>query len=210
MLPAAGVETPGVHEHDGFYLRVALGFAAMSDGLSARMGDYEAVGRSTGIATASELAIGGTPARGLVVGFGIYGSNVVASDFIPDADTKYDLSAGLPAGVSLSGANFVLLGPFFDYYLFPTRGYHIQAALGFAALSGTRVGFDQLKVSDNDPALGGGLMFGIGYEWWIGNQWSLGVLGRFSGAILGHEINNVRWLHVVGVAPGLLFGITYH
>ena len=53
-------------------------------------------------------------------------------------------------------------------------------------------------------------MLGAGYEFWISDQWSLGLLGRFTfGVTQGADNRNVDWSHV-SYAPALLIGATYH
>jgi hypothetical protein len=54
-------------------------------------------------------------------------------------------------------------------------------------------------------------MLGFGYEWWIGDEWSMGVLGRLSIAVLGEEDDRGRDFSRVAVAsPAFLLSVTYH
>lgn len=162
-------------------------------------------GLFTGIGTASELALGGTVSRGLVLGGGIYSTSVLAWALLPE-----DSGGPLPEELEPTSANFSLIGPFVDYYFDPRRGFHLQGALGLAALTGLR--FDQGGRMDTDyTALGGGLMVGIGHEWWIGDEWSLGVLGRVTFAYVhGDDDDDVGWGHFVSTFPAVLATVTYH
>jgi len=55
------------------------------------------------------------------------------------------------------------------------------------------------------------LMLGAGYDWWVAEEWSLGVLARTTIAVLrGQDESDVRWLHVAVTSPGLLVTLTYH
>jgi hypothetical protein len=196
-----------VRTHDGFYMRFGLGFGGFHDYLVADSGDgFSHAGTVTGMGTASEFALGGTPARGLVIGGGIYGMSVLASDFIAE-DEAFD--AGLPTEINPSPRNLSLIGPFIDYYPDPRNGMHLQAALGFAGLTGIRR--DHVRFRDDDIAIGGGLMFGAGYEWWVADEWSVGVLGRVMGAALFQgDDDGADWIHWVVTVPSVLFSVTYH
>ncbi len=106
---------------------------------------------ATGVGGTYEFALGGTLGKGVVVG-GMINPKVLA---VSDLDLQVML---------LSFA-----GPFVDYYPDPSKGVHFQGAAGVASasyrnhLSGT---FE--------------LMAGAGKEWWVGEQWSVGLLGRLS------------------------------
>jgi hypothetical protein len=191
--------------HDGFYLRAASGFTGYSEAL---ISDANAdAGRDpeaniSGIGTASELALGGTVSRGLVVGGGLYGANVLTYT------VTVERGESAPPEL-LRPSQLALLGPFVDWYTDPTRGFHLQGSLGLALGIGLEPERTQLHF--RDPAVGGGLMLGFGYEWWIGAEWSLGVLGRLSIALLGEEDDSGRDFSRVAVAsPAFLLGVTYH
>jgi hypothetical protein len=52
-------------------------------------------------------------------------------------------------------------------------------------------------------------MVGVGYEWWIADQWSLGFSGRFTFASAsGTDNRRVGWEHTA-YAPSVLIGLTY-
>lgn len=201
---------PSVHVHDGFYFRIAAGFGAYSEGLrseSAAAYGGKVKGRSSGFATLGEFALGGTIAKGLVLGGGAYTAQLVSGTY-----RTYRDSAGVPPPeLDPEVRNFALVGPFFDWYPTPHKGFHLQAALGVASLSGVQL--DAFPVRDDEPytAIGGGIMFGVGHEWWIGEQWSMGVLGRVMGALLmGKDDQDVRWYHAAGTSPSVLLTVTYH
>jgi len=204
--PPGPAEPPGFHRHDGFYARLGLGFSAFGDTLvpedeaaEDRGGHHNSV---SGFATVSEIALGGTPATGFVVGGGIFSVSVVT--------TSVNQVAGevLPDELA-HPENFAVVGPFFDWYFYPRRGLHVEGALGLAAVSGLQP--ERARFEDRNVALGLGAVAGIGYEWWVGDDWGLGILGRMSGGVAGEETDaNVRWLHFVGASPSVLFSATYH
>lgn len=72
--------------------------------------------------------------------------------------------------------------------------------LGWGGLSTTHKG----NTSDDDPT---GLVtaIGVGYDFWVAPEWSLGVMGRFAYAPLKRDD-----LTFSTIAPALLFTVTYH
>jgi hypothetical protein len=198
-------EEPNVH--DGFYLRFAVGFGVYDERLdSASSASYggKIEARSRGISTQQEVAIGGTIARGLVLGGGIYTADLIASTL------KLDQGSGVPDELDTELRTFILLGPFLDYYGNPRRGFHLQGALGLAVLT-PRMAGDLSTDNDIYRAIGGGLMLGTGYEWWVADEWSLGILARLTLNVLtGKDDSDVRWTHVALTTPSLLVSLTYH
>jgi hypothetical protein len=141
-----------------------------------------------------------------VVGGGIYSVDLLGATYRSGRDSSALPPAELDPGLR-SGS---LIGPFFDHYFDPAGGLHIQAALGLAILTPRVFGHSSTEQSEY-VAIGGGLMLGAGYEWWVGDEWSLGVLGRTTIMVLGGKDEvGVHWLHVAVTNPGLLVTLTYH
>ena len=157
--------------HDGFYVRAAAGFAVYDERLSTSGAGADIKGRTRGISSLSELAFGGTLARGWVVGGGIYTAD------LGDRQLSHRDRPAARRSSTQSCARWRLLGPFFDRYFDPTGGLHFQVALGLAWLSPRAFG-DEATEQSEYLALGGGVMLGIGQEFWISDTWSLGVLAR--------------------------------
>jgi hypothetical protein len=197
---SAPASARGVHYHDGFYLRIATGFGAYSEGITQKGADQST--EVTGIASAGEIAVGGAIRPGLIIGGGAFNSGVLASDRTVRGATP-------PPEVIDSRGDFAIVGPFFDYYFEPSGGLHLQGAVGFVTLRGLSVGSGEFD--RHSAAVGGGAMVGFGYEWWVSNQWSLGVLGRVMGGVAtGTDSTDTRWNHVVGASPSVLFTATYN
>jgi hypothetical protein len=201
-LAEAPAPLDGARAHDGFYLRVANGFGAFDERLSSR-DDASVSGRGRGIVTLAELALGGTIAPGWVVGGGIYAADLLAGEFRREgAAPPPELDPGL--------RSVALIGPFVDVYLDPRRGLHLQGALGLASLTPRVFGHPATEQSEY-LALGGGLMLGAGYDVWIADEWSLGVLARSTVSIIqGESDDEARFQHVVVTSPGLLVSLTFH
>jgi hypothetical protein len=162
--------------------------------------------RFSGGAVSSDVLVGGTPVRGLVFGGGL----IVTS--APSA--KVTFSGAAVSHEAL--VQFVWAGGFCDWYPNPREGFHLQGLLGVAGLS-----YDDINAarSVTHMATGVGLGAAIGQEWWVGSQWSIGVIGRLMYAhlyqgdtVTVETLTSVRRLgetHSV-ITPAVLFGATYH
>lgn len=188
--------------HDGFYVRAAAGFAVYDERLSTSGAGADIKGRTRGISSLSELAFGGTVARGWVVGGGIYTADLATASY-------HGVTELPPAELDPELRTLALLGPFFDRYFDPTGGLHFQVAAGLAWLSPRAFG-DEATEQSEYLALGGGVMLGIGQEFWISDKWSLGVLARTTISYLkGEDTTNQNWQHLVLTSPGLMVTLTY-
>jgi hypothetical protein len=204
-------EDKTIHAHDGFYLRLGLGLGGFTDNMSAH--DEAANGETdtgtiTGIASASEVMIGGTLSPHWIIGGGIWTSTTFVSDYV---NTNND---GIPTDLRKPD-NFTLVGPFLDWYfserldLEPPGGFHAQAGLGFAVLNGFKL--EQVRHDDRRVAIGAGIMLGAGYEWWVSEQWGLGVLARLTAAgMIEEDDRDDMWSHGTATFPAFLFTGTYN
>lgn len=188
--------------HDGFYLRAAMGFAVYDERLGSSGAGPDIKGRTRGISSLSELAFGGTLAPGWVIGGGLYTADLATASY----HTVTELP---PAELDPELRTLALLGPFLDRYFDPQGGLHFQAALGLAWLSPRAFG-DEATEQSKYLALGGGVMLGIGQEFWISDSWSLGVLARTTiSYLVGEDSSNLNWQHLVLTSPGLMVTLTY-
>jgi hypothetical protein len=197
---------PGVRRHDGFYLRLGLGVGNFSFTADVEQsGTALATVETSTIVPMSELAFGGTIAPGLVLGGGIYTAGTAGGsmdfDITPEGGTSFS--------EELDTGPFGMVGPFIDYYFNPEQGLHLQAALGLAVFT---VSEPSTESVDDVSLSGPGVMLGFGYEWWIGEQWSLGVLGRVMYASLSGEdpSDSEETYSATALAPGVLLSVTYH
>jgi hypothetical protein len=194
----------GVRTHDGFYLRLGLGFGGLGMNLDVDDRGSPGTAKASGPALLSEIALGGTIADGLVLGFGVF-----AGDVADDRELEFRLGGTNPYSVETRVDELTagVVGPFLDYYFDPQRGFHIQGAVGIGVLSYQR------ELDREEVLLGGlGVMLGVGHEWWIGEQWSLGGLARVIWTGVGGEDPLDPELTYSGSAfvPGLLLTATYH
>jgi hypothetical protein len=143
----------GVHEHDGFFLRVqgGLGYAQMDEpGILG--GDL----KLSGIGMPIIVQIGGVIDNNLIA-YGQVGGVTVTN---PDRDWTSLIMSCFGGGIT--------------YYLMPSNVYFYVSAL----ISPTTI-----KIGDwKKVYYGFGLNLSIGKEWWISDNWALGaaLFGHFS------------------------------
>lgn len=198
---------PGGHLHNGFFLRVGAGFGAYQERIFAHMGHDRPHTTVTGIGTASELMIGGNVSRRLVLGGGSWGTSVLASDVVLARG-----SGGAPppaASVDLAGTpSLTMFGPFLTYYFDPTGGLSVYGAVGLA--SSREVDVAGAKFERDRVAVGAGAALGVSYDWWVGDEWSVGVSARGVGATTTRKVDGERAWHMIVTSPTVLFTVTYH
>jgi hypothetical protein len=184
---------PSVRKHDGFFLRLGLGLGFGAVNADTNDSDVELSMR--GAATAPELLLGGTPAEGLVIGSGFIVSSI--------ANPAIELTGREP-GDGDSEFALVTFPIFANYYFDPHEGLHVQGLIGFGAGEASVGGARSADLS--------GLVIGLGlgWEWWVGEQWSIGAMARISyasvqydqpedrGAIGGLEESYDLWLPSIG------------
>ena len=177
------------YRHDGFYLRMAAGIGVGTDRLHGSWSDYGfekdsgRLGRMVGAAVATEAALGGSVVPGLVMGVGTF-----TSVWPAPAETEYDFNI----------SQLALFAPMIDVYPKPRKGWHVQAAVGVASFT---MGFGTTGSASPRPAqahvaAGAGFLLGAGHEWWIAEQWSLGILLRMMRAwSRGDDSDGGSWAH---------------
>lgn len=202
----------GVYTHDGFYLRMGIGVGAVVLG---NAGADDDTTLSTGGA-AIEFGMGGTVGNGFVIGgrlMGVGGQSLELES--PEGSTN------VPGGLTYSTVQL-----FADWYVDPESGLHIEGALGPVGLSyDPTVGEDDDYRNDDDETIDGfGGSLGVGWEGWIGEQWSLGGMFRLNWATFAGDVSassDDRVLNstafgdgdtgrIIAVAPMLMLTGTFH
>jgi hypothetical protein len=157
--PSPCTQPSDAYRHDGFYFRLmneTQYFAVLGEG-------PDGSASVKGLGSGGTLALGGTPLPGLVIG-GMMNATTLRGNF-----------KGRPEGPETDASvSRVMFGAFADWFPDPYDGWHVGAALGFAAVT--------LTDSSLDDAVGAAFsakLFG-GYDWWIGPQWTLGLAAVFS------------------------------
>lgn len=171
------------YRHNGFYLDLGLGLQLTSD--------QEVDGREFHPGFSYESSIGGTFAgtSAVVVGF----QNIFSYSTLG--------TAGLKVG-SVVRFN----GLFVSYYPDARAGLHFRGGLGVGATYTGKPGAENaFQYSKNE--FGPSVLGGVGYDTFVSDEWSLGVLGRiwFIEEVDTRFDQRDQWLMVGAVAS-----VTYH
>jgi hypothetical protein len=177
--------------HDGFYLRAALGTGYIS---ATTDNDSEI----SGWGIAPDIWIGGSPTPGLALAATLNG--VTAPSPHATISAAESGGAGQVQGTIRGSLVYSAIGLVADIYPTPREGLHFMAGANYSTLH-----FDYDNGAQSGPATGVGLVGGVGYEAWIGREWSLGPLARLHWASVsqGRDTPSV-------LSPVFLLGLTYH
>ncbi len=162
--------------HEGFYLRASSGYGYATLWGKGPLGSasVSSLGKSFG------LAIGGAVAPGVVVA-GTLRSTVATAAFqggpFEHADLVSDDGKRLTTASSEAEAALVELGVLLDWYPNQRGGWHLGGSLGPGATA--------IVPRASGSAMAGlvwtGSVFG-GYDFWMGNTWSAGIMAVASAA----------------------------
>jgi hypothetical protein len=202
--PTSGPD-PSVRRHDGFYLRLGLGigwgYVKSSAEIPISSGqplDLQAT--YDGLGPAYELLIGGTIARGLVLGGGFVGQDIQDPSLSLSSNSTSEFSGRMTVSGSLGvGA----LGPFLDWFPDDRGGLHF----------GTMAGLALLGVSDDEGKMSSGFAGALwgGHDFWIGDQWSLGAEARVVALTASRNFNSLgTTMHDKAITIEALFTAVYH
>jgi hypothetical protein len=196
-LTKGGCEAePGERLHDGFFARSESGIALLSAYVS-DSGGPPFRSRVRGVGQGASISIGGTPARGLVLGGTLWTARMDpvfvedGQDVTPDDDSVK--------------VTLVSIGPFVDWYPHPGRGFHALASLALTVQFETDAKGNPLL-----PAgFGASLSTGAGHEWFLSSQLSLGILSRVALGRL-HRAAADGPERTLFIIPELALSATYH
>lgn len=197
LCDTSGTPSPCVHptdayRHDGFYLRLTGGPSYVAFSGSGRSGGASVSGLGSG----ETIAVGGTPATGVAVA----GAFRVLSD-----RDQFHGSPHQPEGYASVGS--VGVGLLVDWFPSATGGWHVGGMAAVTALVMT-----DSWIADSSGGAYTGTILG-GYDWWIGPQWSLGVMAVLSAstsAKLADEHGNDTGYRFNAFSAGLEYALTLH
>ena len=197
--PPPAMAEEGAHTHDGFFLRLGLnaGYSSVSQSIEAGGQEAEGPTLSGFPSWGFDLYLGGTPVDGLVLGGML--TTVTTSSPTRGAYGGFP-EAELDGTMLLAGVAF-----FANYYFDPSAGLHLQALLGYAAVDFVDA---EGQSGGNDPS-GPMLGFGVGYDFWIGDEWSIGPFGRLLYAPTSVEVLGAT-AKANYVYPSIGAAFTYH
>lgn len=150
-------------QHDGFYLQLTTGIGYYSLSTSGPAGDESLSGMSIPIS----LMMGGSVMKGLAVGGGFFIDRV--------GSVTYTDANGMEQPIGDVTQYVIGLGGFADYYIKPDGGLHFQGFVGWGGVETSNGG----NVSGSDPT-GLVLSAGVGYDWFLSEELSAGVMGRLT------------------------------
>lgn len=186
-IPEPEPEKPRtVQRHEGFYTRASIGPVYGGTKVStdsSTHSDYWV----DGFGLEFDLLMGGSPSVGFATGGALS-------------------LQGFGGGGQSSG--LVLVGAFVDGFPSAAQGFHFGGQAGLAYVTtGTKNNIDEMG------GLGAGVSFWFGHGFWVADDWSLGGLLRFNGAIAWDGSGggpNPAALRATTYDVGLLVSVTYH
>ena len=189
------VRSTTAYLHEGVFLRMGLGFGPLRGNtdlpLMPGVSDDADV---AGSATSVELLIGGSPVPGLVLGGALMNYSVGE----PEVDT-----ATATATADDTNLGFSQIGMFVAYYPDPSSGFNAQAFIGAANAT-----IDQPDFEYDNPR-GFAVAAGAGYDFWVGEEWSVGPFLRVMYTKLKSHDAGVDY-RMKALAPAIYFVGTFH
>jgi hypothetical protein len=145
-------------------MAIGGGYLASSSQLSGGtyQGSVDAIGGAVGL----DVAVGGALSPGIILA-GSYTFLTVSNATLKN-DTR---NVQMPHDPTLT-----MLGAMLDVYPNAKGGFHLGGSLGLASLA---IREEDAARANSGGQNGFGIAPHIGYEWWVGNYWGLGVLGKF-------------------------------
>jgi hypothetical protein len=161
LAAQAGAEP---YTHDGYFMRFGMnvgpGLATLSPN-SGSVPDIDVTGGQAGI----EALFGGSLVDGLVVGGGPFFTHGMEPTFTSTGgDLAYD-------GSTITFGTMV----FIDYYVDPKLGLDLQGFFGYGWLDFLSNTSHPGNAIYHGPMAG----LGVGYEFWLADEWSIGPFARF-------------------------------
>ncbi len=191
-------EKTGINTHDGFFLRLSGGFGYTQTEIDA-LKDI----KIKGVSNTYSFAIGYAVIENLIVEAEIFGSHTSDPDLSPSGKFyENDLNA-ISNGFGIGAT----------YYLMPINIY-ASASVGFSRVilnlddSGLfDDGSEQIKSEG-----GVGFSITVGKEWWVSDNWGLGVAGQFVYvyAKMKEEQEIPQSKETDSLSVGLLLSATYN
>ncbi len=177
---------PGYHQHDGFFLRLTLGPGYLYN--SASQGGSTL--KVSGVGGTFGIAAGGAIAPNVVV----YGEAIGTT--VSDPTVDLDGQSATADGTTVSTVG---IGPGIAYYL--DGNAYLSATLAMTKMSVSN------DYSSADTEWGFGASLSGGTEWWVSDNWGVGVVGQLMLASMKESGADYRW---TSVCASLLFSASYN
>lgn len=175
------------YTHEGFQFRGTVGVGYLNN--------TEPVSNSSiyGEAGEADVYFGGALFPGFFLGGTASDITVNQASF-----SQNDVSLYTPYNLRM---NLFTFGPYVDWYPSPRGGFHILGSFGPSNLT--------LSAVSNVSATGGYVSGGVGYDWWISRQCTLGVLGKLTYSSETYTDNNGSFAENTS-GGAVLFSVSYH
>ncbi len=191
----------GIETHDGFFLRLTPGFgySQVSESLPDEMLPEEFKGKdiltfSGGFTVANTIQIGGAVSDNLII-FGESGGVLVTNPGVKVFEEEVENPGDVQ--ILLGG-----IGPGVTYYFMPSNIY--LSATILASIASVNIEGAETQKSN----IGFGFNFMAGKEWWVGEQWGLGVSLYFRyGSQSDQDVEDIT---ISGYSFGALFSATFN
>lgn len=158
-LGAAGsarAQGAGYHEHDGFFLQMDLGLGSQKSSASLVSNSWDL----SGTGSTFSLVLGGAVAPNLILGGHLWAVGASQPTFKRNGNTLQSYNDDA-ASLGAFGLNVT-------YYLMPYNVY-FQATPSVAAVSMKQAGVKW------DSKSGFAIRIAVGKEWWLSDNWGLGL-----------------------------------
>jgi hypothetical protein len=186
--PGYGYEDPGAHRHDGFYLRMWIGpgYTQM------KLDD-------------ADLEVSGTGGSfGIQAGVAVQENLILYGQLFDDIAVNPSIKqGGMSADLDNVNAGVVGFGAGVTYYFMPSNMY-VSGAVTYTQLSVQRDG-EEIGESDWGP----GVSLMVGKEWWVSNNWGVGVALQLFGGSMKDSTSEGSPTWSTGAAA-LAFSATYN
>lgn len=169
-------------------LGIGLGGARVSTD-STSVPDYTFAGSGGAL----DLWLGGTPIPGLALGGALTGFGIGSDRRRAEGETIYG---------DLTGSTG-MVGFFADAFPDPEAGFHFGGALGLASAS------SEIKDGRKFEGSGLGLQAFGGYDFWVGEQWTIGGMARLMGSLTRETRDGTKYETSLGGFT-LSFTALYH
>ena len=150
------------YTHDGFFLNLSLGFGGQSAEYEGNgflnNSSVSAEGDASGMTFEFDWKIGGR-----ILPFTLFHATVIQVHSLDGFELEAKSNA---RNASVEGSEYMgLIGAGITYYL-PPYNFFFTGSLGFA----------RFIIGDYGTDFGFGLQLGVGKEWWVSENWGLGVM----------------------------------
>ena len=179
------------HKHDGFYLRLTTGIGGATSIEKAEGIEFNI----SGISGHSTIGIGYAVAENLIINLDIFTS------LVRDPIVEINGEEIVEADAELSITN---IGVGAAYYIMPTNVY---LASSIALANGTL----RSDWGKTESDAGYGINVAVGKEWWVSDNWGIGVAGQLFHTVLSDEnliTGEVSDLKTTSI--GIVFSATFN